>query len=144
MKENKGPPGKGAPTYELKSLCTHLLYLHTSFHPQSSKDSTLILSVLMKFSWAINGAGILIFPSQMGKQGQREAWYRWERDPGSASHSGPKPTRSHHISSGRNNKNKINTLLCYQTLSANNFIGISLLHSNNSKRQVQILSLFYR
>lgn len=84
---------------------------------------------------------LLTLSSQMGKRGQREAWYRWERDPGSASHSGPKSPSS---------LTSVTAVVIIQvtpysvSLSASKFTGISLFNSNNSTRLVQLLSLFYR
>lgn len=121
LKENKRPLGKGVLNYELMSFCTHLLYLHTSFHRQSSKDSTLISSVLMKFPCATNGAGIVFFSSLMGKRCQEEAWYRRERDPGTL------PL----ILAGTGLITSLGvaviglTHYLYRTLSADNFTGIS-------------------
>lgn len=58
-----------------------------------------------------------MFSSQMGKQRQREAWYRGG-EPGSASHSDPKSTRSHDIAESRDDNNRgDSSLTMHQALS---------------------------
>lgn len=96
MFTEKSSLGEGALNHKLKPFCTRLLGAHTSLHLQSSKDAALIRGRERSPPARQIGPLLLIFSSQMGKQRQREAWYRWG-EPGSASHSGPKSTRSHDI-----------------------------------------------
>lgn len=58
---NKSSLKRSPLDYKLMSFCTHLPYLRSPFHLQSSKDLTSISSVLMKFPRATNRAGAVIF-----------------------------------------------------------------------------------